>query len=204
MGLEDGGMKCFRPLGIALPLVFFIGLGRSYPQIRDDEPFREWVEYREGEISVTFRQVSVEFAVNAIHARTGFQIVVPPEANSKTLSLYLRRVPIEVAMRSLISSIGFNSFAMTYDRAGRPLRAIVLEARPAGGDAAASEQKPASESLPLTAAEKEQLNASLKRWNELSDAARGRVQDRLRSLPPSEEREGLIKEYGRQLLGITD
>jgi hypothetical protein len=197
-------MKSFRSLGIALPLLFSIALVRAYPQSKDDEPFRDWVEYREGEISVTFRQVSVEFAVKAIHARTGFQIVVPPEAKSKTLSLYLRRVPIEVAMRTFISSIGFSSFAMTYDRAGRPLRAIVLEAQPVGGDEAPSEQKPASESPPLTAVEKDQLSASLKRWNELSDQLRGRVQDRLRSLPPSEEREDLIKEYGRQVLGVKD
>ena len=60
------------------------------------------------------------------------------------------------------------------------------------------------ESSPLTAAEKDQLSASLKRWNELSDQLRGRVQDRLRSLPPSEEREDLIKEYGRQVLGVKD
>jgi len=197
-------MKSFAHVGIVLALLLIVGLISAYPQTRDDESLREWVEYRDGEISVTFRQVTVEFAVNAIHARTGFQIIVPPEANSKTLSLYLSGVPVEVAMRSLISSIGFSSFAMTYDTAGRPLRAIVLEARPAGGDATTSERKPASEPPPLTEAEKDQLSASLKRWNELSDEARGRIQDRLRSLPTSEEREELIKEYGRQLLGIRD
>jgi hypothetical protein len=197
-------MKSFAQVVIVLPLLLFVGLSAAYPQSGEDEAFRQWVQYRDGEISVTFRQVSVEFAVNAIHARTGFQIIVPSEANSKTLSLYLNGVPIEVAMRSLISTIGFNSFAMTYDRAGQPLRAIVLEARPPGGEAATSEQKPTPESPPLTAAEKDQLSASLKRWNDLSDAARGRIQDRLRSLPASEEREELIKEYGRQLLGIRD
>jgi len=197
-------MKCFAQVGIALALVLLVGLSSAYPQSRNDESFREWVEYRDGEISVTFRQVSVEFAVNAIHARTGFQIVVPPEANSKTLSLYLRGIPIEVAMRSLISSIGFNSFAMTYDRAGRPIRAIILEARPAGGDAATLDRKPASESPPLTAEERDQLSRALKVWNDLNDEARGRVEDRLRSLPPSEEREELLSEYGRQILGIKN
>ena len=197
-------MKCFAQVGFSLALLLFVGFGSAYPQSKVDESFREWVEYRDGEISVTFRQVSVEFAVNAIHARTGFQIVVPPEANSKTLSLYLRGIPIEVAMRSLISSIGFNSFAMTYDRAGRPIRAIILEARPAGGDAATLDQKPASESPPLTAEEKDQLSRALKVWNDLKDDARGRIEDRLRSLPPSEEREELVREYGRQILGIKN
>ena len=197
-------MKCFVQVGFSLALLLFVGFGSAYPQSGVDESLREWVEYRDGEISVTFRQVSVEFAVNAIHARTGFQIVVPPEANSKTLSFYLRGIPIEVAMRSLISSIGFNSFAMTYDRAGRPIRAIVLEARPSGGDAATLDQKPASESPPLTAEEKDQLNRALKVWNDLNDDARGRIADRLRSLPPSEEREELVREYGRQILGIKN
>ena len=197
-------MKCFAQVGIALALLLLVGLSSAYPQSRVDETSREWVEYRDGEISVTFRQVSVEFAVNAIHARTGFQIVVPPEANSKTLSLYLRGVPIEVVMRSLISSIGFSSFAMTYDRAGQAIRAIVLEARPAGGDAATLDQKPASGSAPLTAEEKDQLSQALKVWNDLTDEARGRIEDRLRSLPPSEEREELLREYGRQILGIKN
>jgi hypothetical protein len=194
-------MRLFRLVGNALALLFLLVVPPAYPQSGDGESFREWVDYRDGVISVTFRQVSVEFAVNAIHAQSGFQIVVPPEAKSKTLSLYLSGVPVEVAMRSLISSIGFNSFAMTYDRAGRPLQAIILEARPAATDVATSDKTPAPESPPLTAAEKEELSASLKRWDELSDDARGRIQDRLRSLPPSEEREELIKEYGRQLLG---
>jgi hypothetical protein len=198
------GMKCFAQVGIALALVLLVGLSSAYSQNRDDETSRDRVEYRDGEISVTFRQVSVEFAVNAIHARTGFQIIVPPEANRKTLSLYLRGIPIEVAMRSLISSIGFNSFAMTYDRAGRPIRAIILEARPAGDEAATLDQKPASESAPLTAEEKDQLSRALKVWHDLKDDARGRVEDRLRSLPPSEEREELLREYGRQILGIKN
>ena len=197
-------MKCFAQVGFFLALLLFVGFGSAYPQSRDDETSRDGVEFRDGEISVTFRQVSVEFAVNAIHARTGFQIVVPSEANSKTLSLYLRGIPIEVAMRSLISSIGFNSFAMTYDRAGRPIRAIILEARPVGGDAATLEQKPASESAPLTAEEKDQLSRALKVWHDLKDDARDRIEGRLRSLPPSEEREELLREYGRQILGIKN
>ena len=197
-------MKCFAQIGIALALVLLVGLISAYPQSRDDETSRDGVEFRDGEISVTFRQVSVEFAVNAIHARSGFQIVVPPEAKSKTLSLNLRRVPIEIAMRSLISSIGFSSFAITYDRAGQPIRAIVLETRLAGGDAATLDQKPASESPPLTGEEKDQFSRALRLWNDLKDEARGRIEDRLRSVPASEEREELVREYGRQILGIKN
>jgi len=196
------GMKMVTQVGIALGLLV-VTTSSAAPQTSEDEAYRDSVEYRDGEISVTFRQVSVEFAAAAIKARTGFQIIVPSEASGKTFSLYLRRVPIEVAMRSLIGSIGFNSFAMTYDKAGRPVRAIVLEARPVESEAVPAAKKSDVES-PLPAADKEQLIASLKRWNELSEEARSRVQERLRALPPSGERDELMKDYARHLLGITD
>jgi hypothetical protein len=189
---------------LAVPLLLFVGLPYGQPQTEDEKPSPDWVEYQDGEISVMFWQVPVELAVNVIQARTGFQIIVPGEAKSRTLSLYLTRVPVELAMRSLIASIGFNSFAMTYDRDGRPLRAIILEALPVAVDAAPADEQAPAEPPPLTVAEKNQLSASLKRWNELSEEARRGIQDRLRNLPPSEEREDLIKEYGRQVLGSSD
>jgi hypothetical protein len=195
------GMKMVAQVGMALGLLI-VATSAVAAQGSSEDPYREWVEYHDGEISVTFRQVPLEFAVAAIQARTGFQIIVPAEASSKTLSLYLKKVPIEVAMRSLIAAIGFNSFAMTYDKAGRPIRAIVLEARPVEIETAPVAQK--SGESPLPPADKEQLIASLERWNELSEEARGRIQERLRALPPSGDRDELIKGYARQLLGITD
>jgi hypothetical protein len=195
-------MKMIAQLAMAVGLLL-AGTSSAASESAGDEPYRRWVEYHNGEISVTFRQVPVEFAVAAIQARTGIEMIVPAEANSKTLSLVLKKVPIEVAMRSLITSIGFNSFAMTYDKAGRPVRAIVLEARPAEAETASAVHKPGVESPP-PADDKEQLIASLKRWNELSEEARSRIQERLRALPPSKERDELMKDYARQLLGITD
>jgi len=191
-------MKSCMKFCFSLNLLLFIGMTSAFAQNGEDEFFRQWVEYRNGAISVAFTQVPVEFAVYAIHARTGFQMVVPREAYGKTLNLRLRELPLESAMRSIIFSIGFTSFAFTYDRNGRPVRAIILEARPESVD------RPAAEPQPLTAAERDQLTASLKVWNELKDDARGRIEQRLRSLPPSEDREDLLKEYGRRILGVKD
>jgi hypothetical protein len=123
-------------------------------QSADDEFFRRWVDYCDGAISVAFAQVPVEFAVHAIHARTGFQMVVPREAYGRTLNLRLRELPLESAMRSFIFSIGFTSFAFTYDKSGRPVRAIILEAPPAPADS------PVREPQPLTPAEKDEISAS--------------------------------------------
>ena len=40
-------------------------------------------DYRDGEISLTFDQTPVPFALHAIHAKTGFQIVIPLHARTQ-------------------------------------------------------------------------------------------------------------------------
>lgn len=191
-------MRSFVKPGLSLILVLFVVTCPALSQSADEELFRPWVDYRDGAISVVFTQVPVEFAVNAIQARTGFQMVVPREAYGRTLNLRLRELPLESAVRSLILSIGFTSYAFTYDRSGRPVRAIILQARPA------EIQTPAPEPQPLTAAEKHELSAALRSWNDLTGDARARIETRLRSLPPSDEREDMLKEYGRRMLGVKD
>ena len=189
-------MRSFAKTGLSLIFLFFVAVTSASAQSPEGDFFRPWVDYRDGAISVAFTHVPVEFAVHAIHARTGFQMVVPREAYGKTLNVRLRELPLESAMRSLILSIGFTSFAFTYDRNGRPIRAIILEPRPY------VPEKAASESEPLTAVEKDEITASLKLWKDLKDDARGRIEDRLRSLPASEDREEMLKEYDRLVLGI--
>jgi hypothetical protein len=57
---------------------------------------------------------------------------------------------------------------------------------------------------PLKGQEWAQLQKELERWGELKQEDRSRIEDRLKTLPPSEDREQLFKEYGRQLLGIKN
>jgi hypothetical protein len=57
---------------------------------------------------------------------------------------------------------------------------------------------------PLEAEERDQLQKALERWGELRLADRTRIEERLKTLPPSEDRDQLVKEYGRQLLGIKN
>jgi hypothetical protein len=47
------------------------------------------------------------------------------------------------------------------------------------------------------------LHKDLARWSDLKQEERGRIEDRLKNLPPSEEREQLVKEYGQQVLGLS-
>lgn len=95
-----------------------------------------------------------------------------------------------------------------YDEKGRPRRAVVLDLRPearpsaAVGPSAVGTQAVEAAAQPLTAEERDQLQKQLERWGELTQEDRARIELRLKGLPPSDDRELLISEYGRQILGI--
>ena len=122
-------MRSFFRIAFVLAPVF-LDAQPAFPQAIADTLYRESVEYEDGKISVDFDQTPLGVALNAIQVKTGLQITVPPATESKLLNLRLSRLPLEPAVRSLISSIGFRSFALVYDEEGLPKRAVVLEARP--------------------------------------------------------------------------
>ncbi len=196
-------MRKTKKLGFMLASLVLWGALPAYPQELDDASSHEPMGYRDGELSVTFEQTPVAVALNFIEASTGFQIIVPAAVESKLVNLRLNRLPLEPAFRSLISSIGFSNFALMYDANGRPNRAVVLDAQPEALTSAedkSDDAVPASE--PLVTGEREKLQRELERWRELKQEERGRIEDRLKSLPPSDEREQLLQEYGRQVLGV--
>ncbi|MGB7946990.1 MAG: hypothetical protein WCH75_04835, partial [Candidatus Binatia bacterium] len=187
-------MQNFSTIGFALALGF-LGVQPALPQAPQDSFYREWVEYQDGRISVNFEQTPVPLALNAIQARTGLQIIIPPAHESKLLNLRLSRLGLEPAVRFLIASIGFKSFALIYDEKGRPERVVVLgvttERREAPATAASVDAGGAAPE-PMTAEERAQLQKELERWSELKKEDRSRVEARLKELPVSEEREQLI------------
>jgi hypothetical protein len=196
-------MNKTKRLGFILASLVLWGAPAAYPQEFDDAISHEAVEYRDGEISVAFEQTPVVVALSVIEASTGFQIIVPAAVENNLVNLRLHRLPLEPAFRSLISSIGFSNFALMYDADGRPHRAVVLDAQPealTSVEANSDDAVPASE--PLATGEREKLQRELERWRELKQEERGRIEDRLKSLPPSDEREQLLQEYGRQVLGV--
>jgi hypothetical protein len=196
-------MNKTKRLGFILASLVLWGAPAAYPQEFDDAFSHEAVEYRDGEISVAFEQTPVVVALSVIEASTGFQIIVPAAVENNLVNLRLHRLPLEPAFRSLISSIGFSNFALMYDADGRPHRAVVLDAQPealTSVEANSDDAVPASE--PLATGEREKLQRELERWRELKQEERGRIEDRLKSLPPSDEREQLLQEYGRQVLGV--
>jgi hypothetical protein len=201
-------MKSLLRIGLFLTLLSFLTIGPAFSQALEDTetPYQQWVDYKDGEISFAFDEAPVGFALNAIHAQTGLKIVLPAAAEAKLVNLRLNRLPLEPAVRSLISSIGFRNFALMYDETGRPSSAVVVEAQDDRANVAvnlsvAPESKQTT-TQPLTVEEREKLQKELQRWNELKTEERGRIEDRLKNLPASEERDQLVKEYGRQLLEL--
>ena len=170
--------------------------GQSQP----DDFYRQWVDYRDGEISLEFDQTPVLFALYAIEAKTGFQILVPSISNARLLNLRLTKQPLEPAIRSLISTIGYQNFALLYDDKGRPSRAVVLNAPPPPAKVSNEPMKEGASKQPLTIEERESLEKDLSRWRELKEEERRKVETRLKDLPEGEERTKLIAEYGRQVL----
>ncbi len=201
-------MRSFLRIAFVFAPVF-LDAQQAFTQGSVDTLYRERVEYEDGKISVDFDQTPLRVALNAIQIKTGLQITVPPTTESKLLNLRLSRLPLEPAVRSLIASIGFINFALVYDEEGYPKRAVVLETRPEvrstptlADSKVDSSAEPVIE--PLKAQERAQLQKELDRWSELRQEDRARIEERLRTLPPSEDREQLVREYGRQLLGIKN
>ena len=170
------------------------------------EFYSQWVEYRDDHISFAFDQIPVVVALQAFRQKTGFQFTLPSSADSKLLNLRLERSPLEPAVYSLLSNIGFRNFALIYDERGRPNRAVVLGSQIDRAAVVVADSSQTAESVvqPLDPEERDTLQKGLERWGDLKQEERGRIEDRLKTLPPSEEREQLVKEYGRKLLGIQN
>ena len=194
-------MKLLLKLAVILALLATVSVASVFAQTDAEDYYQQWIDYRNGEISVAFERTPVQFALQAFHARTGLQIVVPSTTEAKVVSLRLERQPLEPAVRSLISTIGYRNYAVMYDENGRPNRAVVIGAQPVVDAAPVQNSEPAA--APISVEERDQIKKELDRWNDLKKEERGKIEDRLKTLPSSEDREILVKEYGRQLLGMS-
>lgn len=189
----------------AIPLVLlFFGLGNvfAWGQTEADDFYRHLVDYRDGEVSFEFDRTPIVFALYAIQAKTGFEIVMPSSSDARLVNFRLRRQPFEPAIRSLISTIGFENFALLYDASGRPNRAVVLHAQPVAARSLEETPKIELSKQPLSAEERDKLQKDLARWRELKQEERIKIEARLKTLSAGEERDKLISEYGRQMLEL--
>lgn len=196
-------MKTYPFLFSLLTLIATSSMSPAHAQTDLDDFYRHWVSYENGSVSLEFEQTPIAFALSALHATTGFQIVMPTPPDTKVVNLKLNQQPLEPAIRSLISSIGYQNFALMYDDKGRPSRAVVLGMRPAVTEEQNAIAKAGSTVEPLSSDEQDRLQKELEHWSELNQEERGRIEDRLKQLPQSDERDQLIKLYGRQILALS-
>jgi hypothetical protein len=197
-------MKNLSKIASLTGVLACIGIQGAVAQTSEEAFYQQWVEYRDDHLTVAFDRIPVVIALQAIRQKTGFQFSLPASADSKLLNLRLERSPLEPAVYSLLSTIGFRNFALIYDERGRPNRAVVLGSQVDEAARVAADSSQTAEPViqPLNPEERDTLQKELGRWGELKQEERGRIEDRLKTLPPSEEREQLVKEYGRNLLGI--
>ncbi|HEX7231190.1 MAG TPA: hypothetical protein VF452_12415 [Candidatus Binatia bacterium] len=184
-------------------LISTLLISPAHSQSDSEDFYRPWVAYRNGAVSLAFVQTPIPFALSALHATTGFQIVMPPASDKKFINLKINEQPLEPAVRTFITSIGYRNFALMYDDKGHPNRAVVLAVRPdnTGESAVATKYEPNAQ--PLSTEEQDKLQKDLERWTELKQEERGRIEDRLKNLPQSDERDQLVKTYGKQILALT-
>jgi hypothetical protein len=196
-----------RPLNMAffLALLTLGGVPSAFPQSAEEPTSGRWVEFRNGQISLDFDQTPVHVALEKIRAKTGVDIVLPPAVQHEFLNLQMTGLPLEPAVRSLLHYIGFKSFVLMYDSERRPHRVVVLGTgrdNLATGSSEAS-NSPDTTAQQVTAEERDSLLQELESWSERNLDERSRLEERLKSLPPSETREQLVQEYGRQVLGLS-
>ena len=196
-------MKPYLSLMPVFGLVSTLFIPPAYSQSNDNDFYRPWVDYRNGAISLAFERTPIPFALSALHATTGFQIVIPPASDKKLINLKITEQPLEPAVRSFITSIGYKNFAVMYDDKGHPNRAVVLAVRPENADESAVVAKSEPKAESLSPEEQDKLQKDLERWNDLKQEERGRIEDRLKNLPQSDERDQLVKIYGKQILALT-
>jgi hypothetical protein len=195
-------------MAFVLALLTLGGVPSAFPQSAEEATSERWVEFRNGRISLDFDQVPVYVALETIRAKTGVDIVLPPAVQHEFLNLQMSRLPLEPAVRSLLYYIGFKSFVLMYDSESRPHRVVVLGtgvdnvANLATGSSESS-KSPDTTAQQVTAEERDRLLQELESWSERNLEERSRIEERLKSLPPSETREQLVQEYGRQVLGLS-
>jgi hypothetical protein len=197
-------MKKLSKIASLTGVLACVSIQAAAAQTSEEAFYPQWVEYRDDHLSVAFDQIPVDVALQAIRQKTGFQFSLPSSVDSKLLNFRLERSPLEPAVYSLLSNIGFRNFALIYDERGRPNRAVVLGTQVDQAARVLEDSTQTAEPLvhSLNPEERDTLQKGLERWAELKQEERGRIEDRLKTLPPSEDREQLVKEYGRKLLGI--
>jgi hypothetical protein len=181
----------------------------SLPALAEDDldAYQQFVKYDNDSVSVAFSGLRASDAAQWVRATTGVAITLPTSTQSKTVNLRLEKTKVDQAVRFFLKALELNNTFLVYNRDGRLTDVVALEktaSQPASEARSTEEDKPKTDSLRLTSKERDALLRDFGRWTELTAEERDSVHARLRTIQPSEDRDQMVKEYLRQVLGLSD
>ena len=189
---------------VSLPICLF----PSSALTEDDFlPYQQFVKYNNDSISLALNNVRAGDAVQLMHSTTGIMITLPTSTQSRTITLSVVRARMDQAIESLLTALELNNSFIVYDPDGRLTGVIALEKgvpQPRSDSLPSDEQKQKAEFQKLTAPEREALMREFRLWSKLSAEDRESIHARLKTIPASQERDELIKEYVRLVLGSPE
>jgi hypothetical protein len=202
-----------NPSAIELLAAIIALLICMYPSIALTEddflPFQQYVRYNNNDnVSLALTNVRASDAVQLMRSATGVRITLPTPTQSKTITLAVDRARMDQAIESLLTALDLDNSFLVYDRDGHLTGVIALDK---GKTQSASNSQPPeeneqqkSEYKNLTAPEREALVREFRLWSKLSAKDRDSIHARLKTIPPSKQRDDLIKEYVRLVLGVRE
>jgi len=192
---------------ILLAALFLVYLFPASALMADDAfPEQQFLKYDQNVVSIAFNNLRAADAARWMRSTTGVAITLPTSAQTKPVNLRLEGARVDYAVHSLLTALQLNNAFLVYNPDGHLTGVIALEKtihRPSGDSAPAEENKKKTPSQ-LTPQERESLLKEFARWSEISAEEQKSIQSRLKEIPPSKERDQVIKDYVRLVLGIPE
>jgi hypothetical protein len=170
-------------------------------------PEQQFLKYDRDGVSVAFNNLRAADAAQWMRSTTGVAITLPTSAQTKPVNLRLEGARIDYAVHSLLTALQLSNSFLVYDPDGHLTGVIALEktiSRPAAETTPSEEDKKKKISKELTEQDREALLRDFDRWSEISTEEQKSIQTRLKEMPASKERDQVVKDYLRLVLGITD
>jgi hypothetical protein len=169
-------------------------------------PEQQFLKYDQNVVSIAFNNLRAADAAQWMRSTTGVAITLPTSAQTRPVNLRLDGARVDYAVHSLLTALQLNNAFLVYNPEGHLTGVIALERavlRPASESAPAEENKKKASSE-LTPQERESFLKDFARWSEISAEEQKSIQTRLKEIPPSKERDQVIKDYVRLVLGSSE
>jgi hypothetical protein len=198
------GLRSIKVLFAASFLIYLF----PAPALTSEEifPEQQFLKYDREVVSVAFNNLRAADAAQWMRSTTGVAITLPTSAQTKRVNLRLESARVDFAVHSLLTALQLNNSFLVYGPDGHLTGAIALEktVSRASLEGTFGEENKKQTSSEMTASEREALLRDFARWSEVSPEEQKAIQSRLKAIPASKERDQIVKEYVRLVLGIAE